>query len=62
MSIADKIKDLTLEIQNIASDEKAAKNRCAELKNLVDEKKRRSEALKLAQDEEAALLKELGLV
>lgn len=62
MDVSQKIKELRGEIQQISADEKAAKNRIAELKNLLTEKKNRETSLKEALAEEQELLKELGLV
>jgi hypothetical protein len=60
MDISNKIQELRASIQQSATDAKASKARVAELKALLDEKKKRDAELVLAQQEEAALLAQLN--
>jgi len=57
--IVAKNKELKESIEKMAVEEKTIKARINELKNLIEEKKRKSAALDAAKKEEAALLKEL---
>ena len=59
MSILEKNKELKASIEQMTIEEKAIKARINELKNLIEEKKRKTVALDAAKKEEAALLKEL---
>jgi len=54
-----KNKELKASIEKMAIEEKTIKARVNELKNLIEEKKRKTIALAAAREEEAALLKEL---
>jgi len=57
--ILTKNKELKASIEKMAIEEKTIKARINELKNLIEEKKRKGLALEAAKKEEAALLKEL---
>ena len=57
--IQEKNKELKASIDKMALEEKTIKARINELKNLIEEKKRKTVALDAARKEEAALLKEL---
>ena len=57
--IVAKNKELKASIEKMAMEEKAIKARINELKNLIEEKKRKTVALDAAKKEEATLLKEL---
>jgi len=57
--IIAKNKELKASIEQMANEEKAIKARVNELKNLIEEKRRKMLALDAAKEEEAALLKEL---
>ncbi len=57
--ILEKNKELKAAIEQMAIEEKTIKARINELKNLIEEKKRKQSALDAAKKEEAALLKEL---
>jgi len=57
--ILTKNKELKASIEKMAIEEKTIKARINELKNLIEEKKRKTLALEAAKKEEAALLKEL---
>ena len=57
--IIEKNKELKVSIGKMANEEKAIKARINELKNLIEEKRRKTVALDAAKKEEAALLKEL---
>ena len=57
--IQEKNKELKASIEKMALEEKTIKARINELKNLIEEKKRKTVALDNAKKEEAALLKEL---
>jgi len=57
--IQEKNKELKASIDKMAIEEKTIKARINELKNLIEEKKRKTLALEAAKKEEAALLKEL---
>jgi len=61
MGVRDKLKELKNEIQDLSSRERAKRSDIVELKRLVEEKKKREESLKNLEQEESALLKELGL-
>jgi len=60
--IVEKNKELKASIDQMAIEERTIKARINELKNLIEEKKRKTAALEAAKKEEAALLKELGLI
>jgi hypothetical protein len=60
--ILEKNKELKASIDQMSIEEKAIKARINELKNLIEEKKRKTVALDAAKQEEAALLRELGLM
>ena len=57
--IIEKNKELKASIEKMANEEKAIKARVNELKNLIEEKKRKTASLDAAKKEEADLLKEL---
>ena len=60
--ILTKNKELKAAIEKMAIEEKAIKSRINELKNLIEEKKRKSSALEAAKREEADLLKEIEVL
>jgi len=62
MNVDEKIKELKNAIDALSKEERATKGRIEELKKLINEKKRREETLANVKAEEAACLKELGLV
>ena len=62
MDISDKVKELQNEISNISAEEKMIVARIKELKSLVEQKKKREDSLSLLKEEEANLMKELGLL
>ena len=57
--IVAKNKELKASIDKMALEERAIKSRINELKNLIEEKKRKTVALEAAKEEEASLLAEL---
>ena len=61
MDVNDKIRELKQDIDKITSEEQATKSRIADLKRLVDERNKKTASLAKLKEEEAALLKELGL-
>ena len=62
MDISDKVRELQNEISNISAEEKMIVARIKELKSLVEQKKKREDSLSLLKEEEANLMKELGLL
>lgn len=62
MDLTVKIAELREDISKKMDEERAIKSRIAELKQLLEEKKRREESLQSYRDQEAALLRELGLL
>ena len=57
--IQEKNKELKASIEKMALEEKTIKARINELKNLIEEKKRKTVALDNAKKEEAALLRDV---
>lgn len=59
MDISDKIRELKEQVGNASAEEKLVRSRISELKQLVEDKKKRDESLALAKQEEQELLSKL---
>ena len=59
MELQDKIKEVKKDLERIVAEERLIRANIQELKNLIEQKKSKSEALRLLKEEEAKLLEEL---
>jgi len=59
VDISDKIRELKEQVGNASAEEKLVRSRISELKQLVEDKKKRDESLALAKQEEQELLSKL---